>query len=117
MLLELSGWLTLLGVFDGVLFYIWNLFNPSQSERRVRVHSCIGLVSLVPLLIHLLSLPSISISDWLIWAGVGFFLILLLTGMILLYFPYAGGLRYHARSFHPALLVGLLIILFHHLFD
>ncbi len=116
MLLELSGWLTLIGVIDGILFYIWNLFNPAQSERRVKIHGYIGLASLVPLLIHLLSLPDIAFSNWLIWAGVGFFFIILGTGVILLYLPNAGGLRYHARSFHPALLVGLLLIILYHLF-
>ena len=115
MILELSGWSTLVGVFFGLMFYFWNMINPLQSNVRVKVHCYVGLASLIPLLIHIWSLPVIDFDNWLFWSGVGFFFIIISTGVILLYLPDAGGLRYHARSIHPALLVGLLLIILFHI--
>ena len=115
MLLELSGWLSLIGILCCSSMYIWNMVNPAQSEGRVKIHSYIGLAVLAPILIHIISLTSLDFSNWLPWTGVGFYFILISTGVTLLYLPDAGGLRYHARSFHPAILVGLLIIILYHL--
>jgi len=115
LLLELSGWLSLIGILSCSSIYIWNMVNPAQGERRVKIHSYIGLASLITILIHIVSLPSIDFSNWLPWTAVGFYFIIISTGVTLLYLPDAGGLRYHARSFHPAILVGLLILILYHL--
>lgn len=115
MVLGLSGWLSLIGILFCSSLYLWNMVNPTQDERRVKIHSYIGLASLLPIIIHIASQPNPDFSDWLPWTGVGFYFILIGTGVTLLYLPDAGGLRYHARSFHPAILVGLLIIILYHI--
>ena len=42
-------------------------------------------------------------------------MIIIASGIVLMYLPEAGKLRYHARSIHPALLVGLGVALIHHI--
>ena len=109
------GWLSFLGVIVVSLFYLWNVFQPSQNENRVKLHCYIGLITLVPTAIHVLSQYLIRYSnDVLTWFGTGFYLIMLSAGAILLYIPEAGKLRYQARSIHPALFVGVAITILYH---
>ncbi len=116
MIKYLFGWLSLIGISITSLFYLWNVFNPSQTEKRVKLHCYIGLISLVPTAIHVFSQYSIMFSnDVLTWFGTGFYMIMVSAGVILLYIPEAGKLRYHARSTHPALFVGVAIAVIHHL--
>ncbi|MFC1802512.1 hypothetical protein ACFL0D_00935 [Thermoproteota archaeon] len=109
------GWIGLIGVALGVIFYTWNKVSPSQDGKRVKIHCYISLVSFFSTLGHLFStsLDGWSI-EWVIWSGFGPFMIVIASGIILLYLPDTRGLRYHARSVHPALVVVVAIILLNH---
>lgn len=112
---RLFGWLTLLGIIYTTMLYFMNLFIPTQTPRRVNTHCIIGKLTIVTLVGHLLTQPIMGYNDnWVIWSGLGLYLIIIASGVILLYLPESGGLRYHARSIHSALVVGLIITIFHH---
>ena len=116
MIQYIFGWLSFFGVFIGSSFYLWNVFQPAQTERRVKAHCYIGLITMAPTVIHVYSQLAIAYSnDVLTWFGTGFYLIMVSFGVILLYLPEAGKLRYYARSIHPALFVGVAIAVIQHL--
>ena len=113
---HLFGWLTLLGVGLTTLLYFQNLFQPNQRASRVNIHCTIGKLTILTLAGHLLSQPLEGwASNWGIWAGLGLYLIVMASGIVLLYLPEAGVLRYHARSVHPALVVGLAFAVIQHI--
>jgi hypothetical protein len=116
MIQYIFGWLSFFGVFIGSLFYLWNVFQPTQTESRVKLHCYIGLITLVPTVIHVYVQITITFSnDVMTWFGTGFYFIMIAFGVILLYLPEAGMIRYYARSIHPALFVGVAITVIHHL--
>lgn len=112
---HIFGWLSLIGVAYASILYFWNIFNPEQKETRIHLHCNISKLTIPTIAAHLLSQPIADLSEqWVIWTGLGFYLIIVASGIVLLYMPDAGGLRYHARSIHPALLVGLAVSLIYH---
>ena len=112
---ELFGWLTFIGITLSTLLYLQNHFNPDQTKTRVNLHCTIGKLTIITLAGHLLSQPIEGWGGmWGIWSGIGFYLIIIASGIVLLYIPDAGVLRYHARSFHSALVVGLAAAVLHH---
>ncbi len=112
---HIFGWLSLIGVAYASILYFWNILNPAQKENRVHLHCNISKLTLPTIAAHLLSQPISGLSEqWVIWSGLGCYLIIIASGIVLLYMPNAGMLRYHARSIHPALLIGLGISLIHH---
>jgi hypothetical protein len=118
MLVFLLGMLSLIGVVFTSLLFFWNQLKPLQSEKRIKLHCNVGLVSLLPTIVHsYLSHQSISSSgnESMIQFGLLLYLIVIASGMILSYFPRSGKIRYYARSFHPALVFGLAIILLSHI--
>jgi hypothetical protein len=118
MLIFLLGWLSLIGVaFNSFLFFL-NVFKPLQNERRVKFHCNVGLTSLVSTTGHifLLFLEGYGYES-MIWLGFGLYLLILASGAVLFYLPSARGLRYQARSFHPALVIGLVITLLFHILN
>lgn len=115
MVTHIFGWLSLIGVAYASILYFWNIFSPAQKETRIHLHCNISKLIIPTILAHLLSQPITGFSEqWVIYAGLGLYLIIITSGVVLLYLPDAGGLRYHARSIHPALLIGLAISLIHH---
>ncbi len=113
---HLFGWLTLLGVGLTTLLYFQNLFQPNQRESRVNIHCTIGKLTILTLTGHLLSQTIEGwISNWGIWAGLGLYFIVMASGIVLMYLPEAGVIRYHARSVHPALVVGLAFAVIQHI--
>jgi hypothetical protein len=116
MLFFLFGWLSFMGiVFNSILFF-WNVLLPLQKENRVKFHCYIGFTSLLSTICHLL-LSYIQGYNYesMIKYGIVLYLIVIASGIVLLHFPDAGKIRYQARSFHPALVIGLVIILLYHL--
>ncbi|MCW4014551.1 MAG: hypothetical protein NWF07_16395 [Candidatus Bathyarchaeota archaeon] len=111
----LYGWLTFIGITLTTLLYFQNLFTPNQSQTRVNIHCTIGKLTIITIAGHLLTQPLAGWDQmWGIWTGLGLYFIIIASGIVLLYLPDVGGLRYHARSFHPALVVGLAASLIHH---
>ena len=111
----LFGWLTFIGITLSTLLYLQNLFNPNQKPSRINTHCTIGKLTIITLAAHLLSQPIAGWNqNWGIWSGLGFYLIIMASGIVLLYIPDAGTIRYHARSFHSALIVGLGAAVLHH---
>jgi hypothetical protein len=113
---KLFGWISLLGIVYTSLLYIWNIFYPVQEEKRVNFHCTIGKISIVTISGHLLFQPLSEIKEnMIVWLGLGMYLIIIVSGIVLHYLPDAGGLRFHARSIHSALVAGLSISIALHL--
>jgi biotin transporter BioY len=115
MLTRLSGWISFIGVIVSSLLYLFNTLKPTQEKTRVNSHCTIGKITIPTLAVHILSQPLTGFAgEWIIWSGLGLYLIIIVSGIILLYIPGAGWLRYQSRSIHSALVVGLLLSLLHH---
>jgi predicted exporter len=110
----ITGWATVLGLMAASALYLMNTVSPMQGDGRVRVHCAMGVFTLVGTVAHLLSMPFDGYDDFAIWSSVGLIFIIVGTGIILNYIPDAGGIRYHARSIHPALIFGIIIAVSHH---
>ena len=112
---HIFGWLGFIGITFASLLYFWNLFNPHQKTKRVNLHCTISKLTIPAITAHLISQPITGFdAEWIIWSGLGLYLIIIASGIVLMYLPKAGTLRYHSRTFHPALLVGLAAALLHH---
>jgi hypothetical protein len=94
--------------------FVLNRVAPRQTETRIRTHCVIGLASVVLTAAYYVADLSGSAS----FSSGAFIGLLLLTagsGMLLRLVPDAAELRYHAASFHPAIVVALLLALLAHL--
>jgi len=111
----LSGWFTILGLVYTTALYFMNMFNPLQSEKRVELHCAVGKLTLVTVLIHIMSNQINGFQSFAISSAVGLIFLTIGTGVILSYLPDAGSLRFHARSVHPALMVGVAVAAVHHI--
>ena len=111
---HITGWATVLGLVITTAFYVINTVSPLQGERRIWLHCAIGKLTLVATMVHILSIPFNGFNSFAIWSAVGLIFITIATGILLNYFPDAGGIRYHARSIHPALVITIIIALTHH---
>ena len=112
---NIYGWLSLLGILYATSLLIQNMLNPHQKTKRVNLHCTISKLTIPPITAHLISQPITGFdAEWIIWSGLGLYLIIIASGIVLMYLPKAGTLRYHSRTFHPALLVGLAAALLHH---
>ncbi len=113
---QIFGWLSLLGIAYTSFLYFWNMIDPVQGENRVKLHCSIGKMTLITVAGYLFfqSLPGFN-DDWFFWLGIGLYLIIIASGVVLLYLPNAGVLRYHARSIHPALVVGLAVVILYYI--
>ena len=112
---NIYGWLSLLGILYATSLLIQNMLNPHQKTKRVNLHCTISKLTIPTIAAHLLSQKITGINDWITWSGLGIYLIIIASGIVLMYLPDAGKLRYHARSIHPALMVGLAVSLTHHI--
>jgi hypothetical protein len=110
----ISGWLTFLGLTYTTTLFVLNVVRPAQKEGRVWLHCTVGKLVLVTTMVHLLSIPFTGFNYLAIWSAVGLIFITIGTGVILSYLPDAGKIRFHARSIHPALMVGIAIAVMHH---
>ena len=110
----ITGWATVLGLLAASALYVMNTMSPQQGDRRLWTHCTIGKLTLVATVAHLLSMPFDGFNSFAIWSAVGLIFITIATGIILNYIPDAGGVRYHARSIHPALIIAIIIAVSHH---
>ncbi len=115
MILHLSGWITVLGLAYTTALYLMNMYSPLQEDNRVTVHCVIGKFTFVSMLVHIATVPSLGFDQVAIWSAVGLVFLTVGTGVILSYLPDAGNLRFHARSIHPALMVGIAVAVIHHI--
>ncbi len=115
MILGLSGWLTVLGLSYTTALYLMNMLSPLQDARRATVHCTVGKLTFVSTLIHIATVPSLGFDQIAIWSAIGLVFLTVGTGVILSYLPDAGKLRFHARSIHPALMVGIAVAAIHHI--
>ena len=115
MILHLSGWLTVLGLGITTSLFIMNYVNPAQGEGRIGFHCAVGKLTLVTTLVHIYVYPFNGFNSFPIWSAVGLIFITIGTGAVLSYLPDAGKIRFHARSFHPALMVGIAVAVVHHI--
>ena len=114
MLQNIFGWISLIGILYATSLFILNLLNPHQKKQRVNLHCTTSKITIPTIAAHLLSQEITGFTDWIIWSGLGMYLIIISSGIVLMYLPNAGKLRYHARSIHPALMIGLGVSLIHH---
>lgn len=118
MLSFLLGWISLLGVVISSFLYFWNILIPLQNEKRIKFHCYLGVTSFLPTIYHIFLLyPRGFSNESMIKLGLFLYLIIIGSGVILLYLPGTGKIRYQARSFHPALVIGLVIILLYHVLN
>ncbi len=110
----ITGWVTVLGLLATSALYVMNLLSPLQGERRLSVHCAIGKFTLAATVTHLLSVSFEGFNNIAIWVSVGLIFATIATGFVLSYLPDAGGIRYHIRSIHPALIVAIIITVIHH---
>ena len=115
MITYLPGWLTVLGLAFTTALIILNYVNPLQGEGRVEIHCTVGKLTLVTTLIHIYVYQFNGVQNLAIWSAVGLIFITIGTGVILSYLPDAGKIRFQARSFHPALMVGIAAAVLHHI--
>lgn len=115
MVLGLSGWLAVLGLTYTTALYLMNMLNPLQKENRVTIHCTVGKLTFASMLVHIVTVPSLGFNQIAIWSAVGLVFLTVGTGVILSYLPDAGKLRFHARSIHPALMVGIAVAAIHHI--
>ena len=110
------GVLSLLGIFYASLLYFWNIVDPVQGESRVKLHCSVSKLTLITVASYIYLNPFAGLGDdWFIQIGVGMYLIVIASGVALLYLPNSGVIRYHARAIHPAFVVGLMIVILYHL--
>ena len=114
MIVYLSGWLTVLGLAFTTALFVMNYYNPQQGEGRIWLHCTVGNLTMVTTLIHIYVNPFEGSKSFAIWSAVGLIFITIGTGVILSYLPNAGKIRFQARSFHPALMVGIAVAVIHH---
>lgn len=110
-----SGWLTFIGLVYTTALYMLNMLTPTQKERRVWLHCTVGKLIVVTTLVHLFSFQFEGFKYVALWSAVGLIFITIGTGMILSYLPDAGKIRFHARSIHPVLMVGIAVAVVHHM--
>jgi hypothetical protein len=104
------GLLTALAVLAAASLFALNRAVPRQTETRIKAHCAIGLASVALAAAYYVADLSGSAS----FSSGAFIGLLLLTagsGMLLRFVPNAGELRYHAASFHPPIVVALLLAL------
>jgi len=104
------GLLTALAVLATASLFALNRVAPRQTEARIKAHCATGLASVVLAVAYYVADLSGSFS----FSSGAFIGLLLLTagsGMLLRLVPDAGELRYHAATFHPAIVVALLLAL------
>lgn len=118
MYIYLFGWLSFFGITASSILFLWNVIQPKQKESRIKAHCTIGKLTIPTIIAHLLSQPlNIRNLDWVIISGLIFYLIIMFSGIVLLYLHKPGWLRYHSRSFHSALVLGLYITIIHHIIN
>lgn len=115
MLVPFSGWIMFIGLLYTTSLLLMNLYNPAQKESRVTIHCAIGKLTLASMLVHIAKTPFKGFNSVAIWSAVGLIFITVGTGLVLSYLPEAGKIRFHARSIHPALMVGIWIVVVHHI--
>lgn len=97
--------------------YVLNVVQEMQDDNRVKVHCYTGFATLLSLLAHFL----VTIEDFRMdsTGGMALALIFLIvgTGMVLMYLPDLGELRFHSRSIHPALVIALYFSLGFHVWS
>jgi predicted membrane channel-forming protein YqfA (hemolysin III family) len=104
------AWLMALAVLATASLFILNRVAPRQTGRRIEAHCVIGLASVVLAAAYYVA----DLSGYASLSSGVFIGLLLLTagsGMLLRFVPNAGELRYHAASFHPPIVVALLLAL------
>jgi hypothetical protein len=111
----ITGWVIVLGLIATSFLVVMNMLNPVQSEKRVWVHCAIGKFTLVATGAHLLSISFDGFNDIAIWASVVLIFVTIATGLVLSYLPDVGGIRFHIRSIHPALILVIIITVIHHI--
>lgn len=89
---------------------IQNYFNPTQDKQRIRFHCYLGFSALTLSIIHTFSQGSLNFSS----DSTGYFTLALIfivdaMGVVMRFLPEAGEIRFHSRSYHPALVLGLVI--------
>ena len=110
----ITGWVTVLGLIVTGSLVVMNMVNPFQGERRLKVHSIMGTLTLVAIIAHLLIIPFEGFNDIPIWFTAVLILVTVLTGFMLRYLPGLGMIRYYIRAVHPVIIVAIIISVIRH---
>ena len=106
----LTGMGGLLLVFVSSFMFVQNYFTPTQDRQRIRFHCYVGFSALTLSIIHALSTGSMNFSaDSTGYFTLGLIFIVDAMGIVMRFLPKAGGIRFHSRSYHPALGLGMAI--------
>lgn len=97
--------------------FVLNILKPIQNQSRVRIHCVLGMFTISFAFIHVWDKILFSSEKLVDLFGLGLILMVMSTGVVLLYFSNSGILRHYSRSFHPALVLGMYLFLLLHLFS
>jgi len=117
-LTSLTGVGGLILIFVSSSMIVQNYFSPNQDRQRIRFHCYVGYSALLLAIIHALSMDSIIFSsDMSATFALGLIFVIDAMGIVLRFLPNAGSIRFHSRSYHPALVLGLVISAIIHVFS
>jgi len=117
-LTSLMGIGGLILVFISSSMIVQNYFSPNQDRQRIRFHCYVGFSALLLLIIHALSIDSIIFSSDLSGTiALGLVFVVDAMGIVMRFLPNVGSFRFHSRSYHPALVLGLVISAIIHVFS
>ena len=106
----LTGAGGLILVFASSFMTVQNYYNPTQDRQRIRIHCYVGFSALILSIIHAFSVGSLNFSsDSTGYFTLGLIFIVDAMGIVMRFLPEAGEIRFHSRSYHPALVLGAVI--------
>jgi len=112
---DLMGWIGLATVIGAAVYSFTVRVSPKRQEKFLNVHNVIGLIALIPVLLHAYGRVDLNdLSDIVSISALLLILTLQASGMVLMFMPRAGELRYRSRSLHiPAALLLYLFLAYH----
>ena len=110
------GWIGLAAVIGAAVYSFAVRASPRRQEKFLNVHNVVGLIALVPVLLHANGRVNLNDpSDIISVSALLLMLALQASGVVLRFMPRAKGLRYRSSSVHiPAALL-LYLSLAHHI--
>jgi hypothetical protein len=109
------GWIGLAAVIGAAVYSFAVRASPRRQEKFLNVHNVVGLIALVPVLLHANGRVNLNDpSDIISVSALLLMLALQASGVVLRFMPGAGRLRYRSSSIHiPAALLLYLSLIYH----
>jgi hypothetical protein len=113
---DLMGWIGLAMVIGAAVYSFAVRASPKRQEKFLNVHNVIGLIAIVPVLLHAYGRVDLNDpSDIVSISALLLMLALQTSGIVLRFVPRAGELRHRSRSIHLATALLLYLFLTYHI--